>query len=115
VGAGATDGDLDPGAGCGSSQNIRLYGEEFDEDRTVEIYGPNDEVVRIVKTGKEVQTSSEKDSKYRNRQARRIAALSRVRGFVLQLILLDVLDHFLQHSDRLLSQPGVAAAASVDA
>ena len=85
------------------------------EDRNVEIYGPDNKVVRVVKTGKEIQTSSEKDSKYRNRQARRIAALSRVRGFVLQLTLLNGLDHLFQHRDRLLSQRTVAPAGSVDA
>jgi hypothetical protein len=32
------------------------------EDRTVQILGPDDEVVGIVKTGKKIQTSSAKDS-----------------------------------------------------
>ena len=31
------------------------------EDQTVEIYGPDDKVVRIVKTGKKIRTSSEKE------------------------------------------------------
>lgn len=33
------------------------------EDRTVEIYGPDKKVVRIVKTGKEIRTLSREDSK----------------------------------------------------
>ena len=87
------------------------------EDRNVEIYGPDNKVVRVVKTGKGIQTSSEKDFKYRLQidQARRIAALSRVRSFVLQLILLNGLDHLFQHRDRLLSQHTVAPAGTVDA
>ena len=35
------------------------------KDRNVEIYGPDNKVVRIVKTGKEIRTLGEKDPEYR--------------------------------------------------